>query len=89
MKMLQVQAAPGLSVPMEDKPRTYVTDAESVSVPDSAYYQRRLADGDLVLLSDGAAGTAAPLADDAGTDSAAATAGKKTPKGASNTTTGA
>lgn len=43
-----VKAAPGLKVPMEDKPRDYITDAESVEVPESAYYLRRLADDDLV-----------------------------------------
>lgn len=49
MNTLQVKAAAGLSVPMEDKPRNYITDAEAVTVADSTYYQRRLADGDLVL----------------------------------------
>lgn len=43
-----VQAAPGLKVPMEEKPREYITDAKPVDVPESAYYLRRLADGDLV-----------------------------------------
>lgn len=49
MNTLQVKAAAGLSVPMEDKPRSYITDAEVATVADSTYYQRRLADGDLVL----------------------------------------
>jgi hypothetical protein len=47
-ELLNVKAAPGLSVPMEDKPRIYVTDSVTVQVPDTAYYQRRLADGDLI-----------------------------------------
>lgn len=92
MKMMQVQAAPGLRVPMEDKPRTHITDTESVAVPDSAYYQRRLADGDLVLQQDEAAQAAEvaePPAADAIVDPAAAPAGKKAPKGASTNTTGA
>jgi hypothetical protein len=43
-----VKAAPGLKVPREDKPREYITEADPVDVPGSAYYLRRLADGDLV-----------------------------------------
>jgi hypothetical protein len=53
MNTLQVKAAAGLSVPMEHKPRTYINDSQVVTVADSTYYQRRLADGDLVL-QDGA-----------------------------------
>jgi hypothetical protein len=45
---MKVQAAPGLNVPKEDKPHDYITDAEAVDVPDTAYYQRRVTDGDLV-----------------------------------------
>lgn len=45
---MKVQAVAGLKVPMEDKPHDYITDAEAVDVPDSAYYQRRITDGDLV-----------------------------------------
>ncbi len=43
-----VKAAPGLKVPQEEKPRDYITDAESVEVPASAYTLRRIADGDLI-----------------------------------------
>lgn len=43
-----VKAAPGINVPKEDKPREYITDAEAVEVPASAYYLRRMADGDLL-----------------------------------------
>lgn len=43
-----VKAAPGLNVPKEDKPREYITDADAVDVPETAYYLRRVADGDLV-----------------------------------------
>jgi hypothetical protein len=46
---MQVKAATGLKVPMEDKPHDYITDAESVDVPESAYYQRRVSDGDLLI----------------------------------------
>jgi hypothetical protein len=44
-----VKAAPGLQVPKENKPREYITEANAVEVPGSAYYMRRLACGDLVL----------------------------------------
>lgn len=48
-----VLAAPGIKVPQEEKPRDYITDTPpegeaGFTVPDTAYYLRRLADGDLV-----------------------------------------
>jgi len=46
---MKVIAAPGVKVPMEDKPRDYITEDEAVEVPESAYYLRRMADLDLVL----------------------------------------
>lgn len=49
MERITVKAAPGLQVPMEAKPRSYITD-EPVEVDNTAYYQRRLSDGDLVLV---------------------------------------
>lgn len=49
--MLTVKAAPGLKVPREDKPTIYIDDAAAVQVPDSPYYRRRMADGDLVPLA--------------------------------------
>lgn len=52
---MQVQAAPGLKVPMEEKPRDYIADDVAVEVPDSAYYQRRIADGDLLKVAPPAA----------------------------------
>lgn len=50
-----VKAAPGLKVPMEEKPRVYITDTppdgeQGYTVPETAYYLRRLADGDLVTV---------------------------------------
>lgn len=45
---MKVQAAPGLKVPMEEKPRDYIVDDTPVEVPDTAYYQRRITDGDLL-----------------------------------------
>ena len=48
-----VLAAPGIKVPMEEKPRDYITDTPpegeaGFTVIDSAYYLRRINDGDLV-----------------------------------------
>lgn len=43
-----VKAAPGLKVPREDKFRVYITEATPLEVPESTYYLRRLAEGDLV-----------------------------------------
>lgn len=49
---MKVQAAPGIKVPMEDKPHDYITDAETVNVLDTAYYQRRIDDGDLLSVAE-------------------------------------
>lgn len=46
---MKVIAATGIKVPKEDRPHDYVTDSEAVDVPESSYYLRRLADGDLLL----------------------------------------
>jgi len=54
---MKVIAAPGLQVPKEDQPRSYISDSEAVTVEPSAYYMRQLADGDLLEV-------AADLADD-------------------------
>lgn len=58
---MKVVAAPGLSVPKEERPREYINGAEAVEVPESAYYLRCLADGDLVS-ADAAATKAAKTA---------------------------
>ena len=47
---MKVTAAKGLKVPMENKPHTYITDAAAVEVPSTAYYRRRIADGDLTVV---------------------------------------
>ena len=46
---MKVKAVPGVKVPKEDKPREYLTDAETADVPETAYYLRRIADGDLIV----------------------------------------
>lgn len=51
MTDLTVKAAAGVRVPQEDNARRYITDSETVTVPASAYYLRRLGDNDLVLVS--------------------------------------
>ncbi len=33
---------------MEGKPHDYITETDAVEVVDSAYYQRRISDGDLI-----------------------------------------
>jgi hypothetical protein len=45
---IKVKAAPGVRVPMESAPRKYITDAAEVPVLRTAYYIRRLKDGDLI-----------------------------------------
>lgn len=49
-----VKAADGIKVPQEFHPNRYITDAEPVEVIDSVYYQRRITDGDLVLVTQAA-----------------------------------
>jgi hypothetical protein len=51
-----VLACTGLKVPLEEKPRQYITDTapegqSGFEVPESAYYLRRLAEGDLVRVA--------------------------------------
>jgi hypothetical protein len=58
---MKVIAAPGLQVPKENDPRTYITDAEPVTVPDTLYYRRRISDGDLTEVVEGTAAAATPV----------------------------
>jgi len=44
---MKVKAASGLRVPKESKPRQYITETDAVEVPETAYYLRRVAEGDL------------------------------------------
>lgn len=44
-----VRAADGLRVPMEHAPRSYIT-TKPKEVPDTLYYRRRLAAGDVVVV---------------------------------------
>ena len=49
---MHVVAAPGHQVPMQDNPFTYIqaAPAEAVEVPDTSYYRRRVAAGELLLV---------------------------------------
>ncbi len=47
---LTVRAAPGIRFPLEGRPRLYITDAEPRAVVMTPYYQRAVADGDLVVV---------------------------------------
>jgi hypothetical protein len=49
---MKVKAVAGCNVPKEAHPRDYISDAEAVEVPCTAYYLRRIEDGDLVVVSD-------------------------------------
>lgn len=49
---MKVKAANGVRVPRENQPHSYISDEQAVEVENSLYYQRRLADGDLILVSD-------------------------------------
>ncbi len=49
---IKVRAAAGLQVPMSGKPHEYITDQETVEVPNAAYYLRCIHYGDLVIVED-------------------------------------
>lgn len=45
---MRVKAAPGHRVPTEEDPYKYIEGTKSVDVPDTSYYRRRLATGELL-----------------------------------------
>ena len=45
---MNVIAAPGLKVPMEHDPRSYIDETTPVEIDPTGYYIRRMAEGDLV-----------------------------------------
>ncbi|AIK14266.1 hypothetical protein GZ59_24690 [Pectobacterium atrosepticum] len=51
---IKVKAAPGVQVPREDNGRRYITDEIAGEVALTAYYQRQLNAGDLVVVTDDA-----------------------------------
>ena len=74
---ITVKAAPGVRVPQEGMPRRYITEAVPVTVPDSAYYRRRIADGDLALTDPAPEVAAAPAITPKTAPEAASQAGKE------------
>ncbi|WP_163380449.1 DUF2635 domain-containing protein [Enterobacter hormaechei] len=50
--MIKVIARQGIQVPLEGRPDRYITDKEAVDVPETAYWLRRLRDGDLLLYTE-------------------------------------
>lgn len=56
---IKVKAAPGIQVPQEDNPRHYIGPDEAVTVARSAYYLRQVRAGDLLIVPDDEATTAA------------------------------
>ncbi|MEE6030332.1 DUF2635 domain-containing protein [Avibacterium paragallinarum] len=48
---MKVKAAVGIKVPMENQPYHYI-EQEPVEVEDSIYYQRRINDGDLIVVNE-------------------------------------
>ncbi len=56
---IKVKAAPGIQVPQEDNPRRYIGPDEAVTVARSAYYLRQVRAGDLLIVPDDEATTAA------------------------------
>ncbi|PUX30549.1 hypothetical protein [Cronobacter sakazakii] len=51
MSKIKVKAARGLSVPREDNARRYITDAAPLEVENTAYYQRQVMAGDLIIVT--------------------------------------
>lgn len=47
-KKMKVKAADGLRVPKEKRVNSYIT-TQLVNVPDTLYYRRLVADGDLIM----------------------------------------
>ena len=48
--MIRVKASKGVRVPYEDNPHRYI-EQDVVEVDNSLYYQRRIADGDLIVVN--------------------------------------
>lgn len=61
---MRVKAAPGHRVPTEEDPYKYIEGTEAVDVPDTSYYRRRLATGEL-LTADKPSGSAKQPAQEA------------------------
>lgn len=76
---MRVIAAPGLRVPHEGKARTFIeaAPAKSVDVPDTTYYRRRVATGELLLAEESDSSSSAEAEPSAEVDESAAQPGAK------------
>lgn len=61
MTILKVKAVGGVRVPYQHNARKYI-ESETVGVPNTAYYLRQIAAGDLIVVADS---EAAPATEDA------------------------
>ncbi|MFD1801070.1 DUF2635 domain-containing protein [Mixta tenebrionis] len=61
--MIKVIARQGIQVPVEGHPDRYITDKEAVDVPETAYWLRRLRDGDLLPYAEPAKSAVTEAAD--------------------------
>lgn len=50
-RKMKVKAADGLRVPKEKRVNSYIT-TQLVNVPDTLYYRRLVADGDLIMITE-------------------------------------
>lgn len=48
---MKVKAAVGVKVPLEHQPYAYI-EQKPIEVENSVYYQRRIADGDLIVVNE-------------------------------------
>ncbi|KAF1366464.1 DUF2635 domain-containing protein [Yokenella regensburgei] len=63
--MIKVIARQGIRVPVEGNPARYITDETAETVANTAYWRRRLKDGDLLIFTDTSGAPAEAPADDA------------------------
>lgn len=49
---MKVKAVNGVRVPYENQPHSYITEESPVEVDNTLYYQRRIADGDLMIVEE-------------------------------------
>lgn len=62
---MRVKAAPGHRVPTEEDPYKYIEDAKTVAVPDTSYYRRRVATGELLTAENTRGGAKQPAQESA------------------------
>lgn len=62
---MRVKAAPGHQVPREEDPYKYIEDAKAVDVPDTSYYRRRVATGELLTAENTRGGAKQPAQESA------------------------